>query len=97
MDSGAVAEHDAAGFLQTPVRIHELRADQADAGVAIERVEQLVEPGRRDLGVVVQEHDVFAAREFGAGIARTDEAEVLHIAVRDDTIDLREVRRGLVG
>ena len=77
----AVAPHDAAGLLQAPVGIDELRADEAGVGPTLEHRQQRIEPTRGDDGVVVEEDEEFAARERSTAVAAADEAQVPGVAL----------------
>lgn len=82
--AGAVGPDDAAALLQAAVRVDELRADEPDVRARLDDADELVEPARRDLGVVVQEEDEVAAGVFGAEVAGADEPEVLRRADQPD-------------
>ena len=94
--AAAIGEHHAAGFLQAAVGIQQLRADQTGVRVFGESAEQRVEPARLRDGVVVQEDQVFAARQRCAVVAGGDEAAVLRAAVIAHAADLRQRGRRFV-
>ena len=71
--SVAEAPHDPAAFLQPAVREQQFRAGDPDFWVAPQRLIQLIEPARLHLGVVVEKHDIRAARRFESTVARADE------------------------
>ena len=95
--SRSVAEHDAAGLLQATIRINELRADQPGLGFLPETIEQRPQPAGRDDGIVVEEHDVFALRDRGARVARSDEAEIRFVADDADAGNIVQTFRRPVG
>jgi hypothetical protein len=92
-----VGEHDATGFLQTAVGIHQLGAGQAHVLMLYECGEQRIQPARLHRGIVVEEDQELAARQRRARIAGADEAEVLRIAVVAQARQGRESFRGFVG
>jgi hypothetical protein len=94
--AAAVAEHQAAGFLQAAVRIQQLRADEARVRMRIEGAQHGVEPARLRHRVVVEEHQHLAQRQRGAVVARGDEAAVGAALVEMQARDLAQRQRGLV-
>src|SRR5437879_5897361 len=76
----AHAPDDAAAFLQPAVGIEQLGSGDADFRIAAQRLVELVEPTWLDLGVVVQEYDIFAARRFEAAVAGPDKTGIGSVA-----------------
>ncbi len=76
----AIAEHQAAGFLQATVGIDQARTDQAGAVEFRERVQHGFQPAGGDLGIVVEEQQPAAAGRRRAGVAAADEAQVFLVA-----------------
>ena len=74
------APDDAAAFLQSAVWIQQFRPGDADLVVTAHRLVQLIEPERLHLRVVVQEHDILAARHLKAAVAGPDKAQIGDIA-----------------
>jgi hypothetical protein len=72
--------------LEQTVGIDQLRTDDADRVVALGGRDQMIQPSIANEGIVVQEADVFAARECGAAIARRHEAFVFSVANVVDTV-----------
>ncbi len=94
--AGAVAEDDAAGFLQARIRIDQFCADEAGIRRFLDAAHERVEPAGGHLRVVVEEDQQLALRGGGAGVARADEAEIRGVAHDADAFDVGEARRGRV-
>ena len=62
----------------------------------IEGIDQGIEPVVGDLRIVVEEHQILAACRCGAGIAGTDEAEIVFVVNRADAIDAGEAGAGFI-
>ncbi len=92
----AIGKHDATGFLQPAIRIHQLGPDQTDIAVLLEGVDQRIQPAVLHRGVVVEEYDELPARIRRAGVAGADEAGVLRIALVAQTLHAGQHRGRIV-
>ncbi len=75
----SIGPDDAAGLLEPPVGINELRAHHANAFVATHQRHETVQPTFGDLGVVVQEKDKLAPSHGRRLVAVLQEAHVLRV------------------
>jgi hypothetical protein len=69
----------------------QFRPGDADLVVALQCLVQLVEPARLHLGVVVQKHDVVAARCLETAIAGAHETQIGAVAHQPDATTEDEV------
>ncbi len=92
----AIREHHATGFLQAPVRIDQLRTDQARVRVLVEGAHQFIQPAGLGQGVVVQENEQASFRPGGTVVAGRDESSIVRPAVVAQAVDLFHPALGLV-
>ena len=71
---------DAAGLLQLAILEQQFRSGDADVRHLLECLHQFVEPAFLHQRVIVEEEQIFALGECGAGVAGANEAEIGRIA-----------------
>src|SRR6185312_17215804 len=76
----SVGKDDPASFLQASVWVYQLTARNTAICFLLEADQQVIEPARGDLRVVVQEQQMRSASRRSASIAATDEAQIVGVA-----------------